>query len=274
MVHRRRETIVSYGILAVFALIAIVPLLGVLSIALAPPGDQNPSFSLPTSFHWENFARAWSIGYFSLFMRSSVIVAFAVVVLVLPLSVAAGYAFGTMSFPGRDVIFYILLSGLVVPFEAAIIPLYYDMRSLQLDDTYYSLVLPQVGLAMSFGTFWMRSFFRSVPRSLLESAWIDGAHSWTVLRSVLLPMARPALLTQAVLAFMWSWNEFLLPLVMVSSNDMQTAPLGLSYFIQARTTDETGLAAAAVLVALPVVVVYLFLQRSFIRGMLSGAIKE
>lgn len=272
--HRRRETIMTYSVLSIFALIAIVPLLGVLSIALQSPDTPSASFSLPTSFHWENFARAWTVGYFGEYMRSSVIVTLCVVTLVLPLTVCGGYAFGTMSFPGRDTILAIVLAGLVVPFEAAIIPLYYDIRSVHLDNTYYALILPQVGLSMSFGTFWMRSFFRSVPRSLLESAWIDGAGSFRVLRLVLLPMARPALLTQTVLTFMWTWNAFLLPLVMVTSNDKQTVPLGIGNFVQEHTTDMTGLAAAAVILELPVVIVYLFLQRSFIHGMLAGAIKE
>ena len=270
----RREHLTTYAILVVFSVLALAPLLNVVSLALKEPGSLNTGFSLPTSFHVENFSRAWTYGYFSQYMRTSAIVTVVVVLAILPLSVCAGYAFGTMSFPGRDLAFYTLLTGLVVPFEAAIIPLFHDLRFFYLDDTLYSLILPQVGGSMAFGAFWMRAFFRSIPRSLLESAWMDGAGGFTTLRLVLLPMARPALLTQAVLAFMWSWNEFLLPLVMVTSQDKQTAPLGIAFFIQGRTTDQSGLAAAAVIVALPVVVVYLLLQRSFIRGMFSGAIKE
>jgi raffinose/stachyose/melibiose transport system permease protein len=129
---------------------------------------------------------------------------------------------------------------------------------------------------VALGTFWMRSFFRSTPRSLVEAARIDGASSWTILTKVLLPQARPALTTLCALVFTYTWNEFLLALVLVSGDETkQTAPLDLSFFAgTAKGNDPTKVAAAAVLVALPVVVAYILLQRHFIRGMLSGAVKE
>lgn len=270
----RREVVVAYLVLTFFSLIALLPLLAVVVLALQPEGTTSVGLRLPSHIDLGNFARAWTIGHLSDYMRSSVIVTVAVVVVVTPLTVAAGYAFGIMSFPGRDALFYTLLLGLVVPFEAAIVPLFQNLRAVGLDNTYYSLILPQIGIYISFGVFWMRAFFRSIPVSLVEAARIDGARSFTILRLVLLPMAKSALLTQALLIFMWSWNEFLLPLVMVSNSDKQTAPLGLTFFIHERTTDQTGLAAAAVLVALPVVIVYILLQRSFMRGMFAGAMKE
>ena len=170
------------------------------------------------------------------------------------LSILAGYAFGMMRFRGAKALFYLFLLGLMVPLEATIVPLYYDLRDLRLTDTYWALILPQVGLSVAFGTFWMRAFFRTVPRSLVEAARIDGASSWTTLWRVLVPAARPAILTMMVLVFMWTWNEFLLALVMVSDENLRTAPLGLAFFQGAHTTDLTLLAAGAVIVAAPVVV--------------------
>ena len=121
----------------------------------------------------------------------------------------------------------------------------------------------------------MRAFFRSSPRSLIEAARIDGATSFGVLRRVLLPQARPALMTLGTLVFVYTWNEFLLALVLIQDPEKQTAPLGLSYFAgAARAGDPTKVAAASVLVAAPILVVYVFLQRHFIRGMLAGAVKE
>jgi raffinose/stachyose/melibiose transport system permease protein len=130
-----------------------------------------------------------------------------------------------------------------------------------------------VGVSTAFGTFWMRAFFRSVPRSLVEAARLDGSSSWGTLWRVVLPLGRPAVLTMTVLIFMWTWNEFLLALVMVSDEGLRTAPLGLAFFQGRNTSDEGLLMAGALIVAAPVVVVYLFLQRHFIRGMLSGAVK-
>jgi raffinose/stachyose/melibiose transport system permease protein len=197
------------------------------------------------------------------------------------LSIGTGYAFGTMRFTGDRIVFPIILLGIIFPYEATVIPLYYDFQDVpllhwHLLNTYWALILPQIGQSVAFGTFWMRAFFRSTPRSLIEAARIDGATSFGVLRRVLLPQAMPAVLTMSVLVFTYTWNEFLLALVLVSGSEShQTAPLGLSFFSgAARAGDPTKVAAAAVLVALPILVVYLFLQRHFVRGMLAGALKE
>ena len=189
------------------------------------------------------------------------------------LSILAGYAFGLMRFRGEQVLFYVILLGLTIPMEAILVPLYYDLRDVGLTDTYWALILPQAALSTAFGTFWMRAFFRSVPRSLIEAARLDGSSSWMTLWRVVLPLARPAVLTMVVLVFMWTWNEFLLALVMVSDESLRTAPLGLAFFQGRNTSDEGLLMAGSLIVAAPVVLVYLFLQRHFIRGMLSGAVK-
>jgi raffinose/stachyose/melibiose transport system permease protein len=178
-----------------------------------------------------------------------------------------------MRFRGSELLFYVFLLGLMIPTEAIIVPLYYDFRDIGLVDTYWALILPQIGTSVAFGTFWMRAYFRSVPRSLVEAARIDGASSWFTLWRVLLPLAKPAVLTMTVLLAMWTWNEFLLALVMVTDEGLRTAPLGLSFFQGRNTSNLTLLAAGAVIVATPVVVLYVFLQRHFIRGMLSGAVK-
>ena len=147
-------------------------------------------------------------------------------------------------------------------------------KDVGLTDSYWALILPQIGLSVPFGTFWMRAFFRSSPNSLVEASLLDGASSFVTLWRVLLPHAWPAITTMIVLVFMWTWNEFLLALVLIQSDSLRTAPLGLALFAGAyRSQDPTLTAAAAVLVMLPVVIVYVFLQRSFIRGMFAGAVK-
>jgi raffinose/stachyose/melibiose transport system permease protein len=254
----RREQVTAHVVLGVFALIALAPVVKIVVTAFGEPGS---------------FGTAWDEGHFGTYLRSRLIVTVSVVVVSGLLSVLAGYAFGLMRFRGEQVLFYVFLLGLMVPLEATIVPLYYDLRDLGLTDTYWALILPQAGVSVAFGTFWMRAFFRSVPRSLVEAARLDGSSSWVILWRVVLPLGRPAVLTMVVLVFMWTWNEFLLALVMVSDESLRTAPLGLAFFQGRNTSDEALLAAGAVIVALPVVVVYLFLQRHFIRGMLSGAVK-
>jgi raffinose/stachyose/melibiose transport system permease protein len=268
----RREQSATYAILGVFALIALLPIVGIVFTALQQQGG-GASFGSFDGLHFSNFKRAWDDGNFGQYLKSSAIVAVSVVGLSSVVSILAGYAFGLMRFRGSQVLFYIFLLGLMVPMEAMIVPLYYDLRDYGLTDTYWALILPQAGTSIAFGTFWMRAFFRSVPRSLVEAARIDGASSWFTLWRVLLPLAKPAVLTMIVLLFMWTWNEFLLALVMVTDEGLRTAPLGLSFFVGRNQADLTLLAAGAVIVALPVVVLYVFLQRHFIRGMVSGAVK-
>jgi raffinose/stachyose/melibiose transport system permease protein len=268
----RREQHLTYLLLGVFGLIALAPIVGIVLTALQERGGASP-FGVPDGFAIENFATAWDEGRFADYLRSSAIVTVAVVVLSTVLSIVAGYAFGMLRFRGSTALFYVMLLGLMVPLEATIVPLYYDLRDLGLTDTYWALILPQVGASIAFGTFWMRAFFRSVPRSLVEAARLDGSSSWTTLWRVVLPLGRPAVLTMVALIFMWTWNEFLLALVMVSDEGLRTAPLGLAFFQGRNTTDYALLSAGSVIVATPVVLLYVFLQRHFIRGMLAGAVK-
>jgi raffinose/stachyose/melibiose transport system permease protein len=268
----RREQYATYLLLGVFSIVALAPIVGILVTAVQAPRGLA-SFGEPDGLHLGNFSRAWEEGHFADYLKSSVIVAVSVVAGSTVLSILAGYAFGMMRFRGEQALFYLLLLGLMVPLEATIVPLYYDLRDLSLTNTYWALILPQIGVSVAFGTFWMRAFFRSVPRSLVEAARLDGSSTWSTLWRVVLPLGRPAVLTMMVLVFMWTWNEFLLALVMVSDEGLRTAPLGLAFFQGRNTTDFALLAAGSVIVATPVVVLYVFLQRHFIRGMLSGAVK-
>jgi len=275
------ERVVTYSVLIAFTLMVLYPMLSIVFLALHEKTDLVTGFAFPTHPDMSSFTAAWTQddgaggpGFARLF-TNSFIVAGAVTVVAAVLSIGTGYAFGTMRFRGDRIIFPIVLLGIIFPYEATVIPLYYDFQRFDLLNTYWALILPQIGQSVSFGTFWMRAFFRSSPRSLIEAARIDGATSLGVLLRVLLPQARPALMTLGTLVFVYTWNEFLLALVLIQDTNMQTAPLGLSYFAgAARAGDPTKVAAAAVLVAGPVLVVYVFLQRHFIRGMLAGAVKE
>ena len=275
MTAGRREQLVSYAVLGVFAVLALYPILSIVLLAFHERSDLVTGFAIPDSLSFDTFQRAWEQGSFGRALLNSLIVAATVAFVTAVLSTLAGYAFGTMRFRGSDLLFYLLLIGLIFPYEATVIPLYYLFKDAGLTDSYWALILPQIGLSIPFGTFWMRAFFRSTPISLVEASRLDGASSFSALWRVLLPQAKPALTTLMVLVFMWTWNEFLLALVMIQSDELRTAPLGLALFAGAtRSQDPTLTAAAAVLVALPIVIVYVFLQRSFIRGMFAGGVKE
>ncbi|GAA0935475.1 carbohydrate ABC transporter permease [Nonomuraea longicatena] len=261
------ERMANYAILLVFAAFALFPIVTILGAALGP-SDSGDTAGLA------NFAQAWEIGRFGSYLRTSVLVSVFVVVGSVVLSVMSGYAFGTMRFRGSSALFYLFLLGIMMPSEAIAVPLYFDLRSLGLTDTFWSIAMPQLALSVAFGTFWMRAYFRASNRAIVEAARIDGASTWRILWQVLVPPARPAIVTLTVLVFMWTWNEFLIPLIMVTKESLRTAPLGLAFFQGQHTAGFTLLAAGAVIVATPVVIFYLFLQRHFIRGLLHGAVRE
>lgn len=271
----RGERTANYAILVAFAAFAIWPVLTVVIAALGPDDAAGGTVGgRVLGLHPENFAAAWEVGRFGSYLRTSLLVSSSVVVVSVVLSILSGYALGAMRFRGSTVMFYVFLVGIMMPSEAVLVPLYYDLRDLGLTDSLWAVVLPQVAQSVAFGTFWMRAWFRSANRSIVEAARLDGASTWRVLWQVLVPLARPAVVTLTVLIFMWTWNEFLIPLVMVVSENLRTAPLGLAFFQGQYTQGFTLLAAGAVIVATPVVVLYLFLQRHFIAGMLEGAVRE
>ena len=263
-----------YLVLTVFMLIVLLPIWGMLMSAFRAESQIASSpFSLPETWTLENFKQAWTVGKFNVFFKNSVIVTTVVVISSVFLSTLSGYAFGQLPMLGKKLLFPLMLIGYMVPFEAVIIPLYNWMNVLGLRNTYWALILPQVGLSVSFGTLWMSSFFENAPKELVDASIIDGCNRWQTLWMVLWPLARPATTTLVVLIFMWTWNEFLLALVMVQTEAMRTLPVGLAFFQGKYTSNLSLMAAGAIIVALPTVIIYILFQRFFIRGMLGGAIK-
>ncbi len=274
LTRRALQTVPLYLLLTIFLLLAIIPFVTIALTALKGRDELvRGAFSLPEVWRWSNYAEAWNQGRFSQYSLSSVIVVVPVVLVSSLLSVMTGYAFGRMRFPFSRILFFVLLLGLMVPLEALIIPLYYNLRWMGLLDTYWALILPQIGLSVSFGTFWMRGFFAQVPQDLVDAATVDGCNSWDALWRVLLPMVQPAMLSMMVLFFIWTWNDFLLALVLVSTENLRTLPLGLAFFQGQRMTNIPLVAAGATMVAIPAIVMYIAFQRQFIRGITGGSVQ-
>ena len=269
-----RRSVPNYVILSVFLLIILIPIIGLVFSAFKTDAEviKGP-LAFPSQLRLDAFKDAWTTGRFNYFFRNSVIVSVVVVVASVFLSTLTGYAFALLPVPGKKLLYPLMLLGYMVPFEAVIIPLYHMMNGVDLIDTYWALILPQVGLSVSFGTLWMTSFFRAAPRELVDAAAIDGCNRWQVLWRILWPLARPAVLTLVVLVFMWTWNEFLLALVLVQKETMRTLPVGLAFFQGRYSADIPLMAAGSLIVAGPILLVYILFQRYFIRGMLGGAVK-
>ncbi len=276
MIVRRSEQTLAYVFLLIGSVIALYPVISIVLLSLKAPGEDISSFSLPQGLYLNNYIEAWNRGAFSQAMVASVTVAAGVVVASVLLAVLAAYGLSHLRQPAVGIISGVLLLGLVMPYEATVISLYEIMRNLGLLNSIPALILPQIAMSMPFAIFWMLVFFRSVPTSLGEAAKVDGASRIQTLLFVLLPLAIPAIGTLAILLFLFTWNEFLLALVLVPDNkSAQTVPLALSFFAGNRRNSQPPVtAASAVLVALPIIVMYIFLQRRMIQGIVTGATKE
>jgi multiple sugar transport system permease protein len=184
----------------------------------------------------------------------------------------AAYAFAKLKFPGRDQIFFIMLLALMVPFQVNLIPMYRIMATLHWTNSYLALIIPN--LTSIFGIFLMRQFLMTIPNELLDAARIDGCSEFGVFRKVVLPLALPGIATLIIFTFMGTWNDFLWPRIVTSSEKLFTLPVGLATLQMKNTSNEAQIMAGTVLTALPMIIVFLFMQRQFIEGMTAGALKE
>ena len=266
-------TTLRYGLLCTLAATVLVPFIGITLASLHPAGSQVGAFALPEQWSWDNFALAWEAGRFDRLMFSSAVIAAFVVPLTVCFATLAGYALSILGVWGGRGISLTFVLGLTLPVELLVIALYFNLREVGLTNSYTGVILAEVALFLPFGVYWMQSHFASVPRELVEAARVDGARDGSVLTRVLLPISWPAITTLAVLVFMWSWNQFLLVLVMMQEPAMRTAPTGLGLFVGQYGTDIPLLSAASLIVIAPIVVVYLIFQRSFVNGLTQGAVK-
>lgn len=230
-----------------------------------------PQF-LPSELHLENYTNAFEAAPFGRYYFNSLFVAITVTVGQLITCSMAAYAFARMKFWGRDVLFYIFLGTMMIPYQVTMIPSFLVLKWLGWIDTYYALIVP--GLASAFGTFLLRQFFMSIPKDLEEAAFLDGASRFKVLRSIILPLARPALATLAIFTFMGVFNDFLWALIVVNSESMNTVQLGLSIFRDRYQTQWDLLMAGSVTATLPVLIVFFLGQNYFIKGIALTGLKE
>lgn len=256
------------------AVITIVPVVWIwmsafkthLEIYLGP-------FSLPETFNYMNIVKAWTIGRFSIYFKNSIIMTLASTLIVVFLSSLAGFALGMFNFYGSRLLFYFMLTGLLLPPQAFIIPLYFKLKALRLLNTYWAYILPSSGINVCFGTFMMRAFFKSLPRELLDSAFVDGCSKFKAFRYVMLPMAKPAMTALFIFQSVWNWIAFFLPFIVIQKDSLRPVTVGLMFF-RGRYSMDYGLVCAGVAVAsLPLIITYLAIHKRFVSGISQGALK-
>lgn len=265
---------VAYLFLVLGVIIALAPFVVTILASLKTTRELVQGiFSLPEEAQWGNYRQAWDEGNFGRLFLNSIIVAVGVVVPSVVCSTMTGYALARFRFRGSNVVYLYLLLGLVVPLQALVVPIYYVLREMGLLDSLVGLILPQIAMSMSFGTLLMRQAFASIPREIMEASIVDGATSWTTLWQVMYPLARPMVGTVALMFFIWTWNEFMLPLVINIDPAYHTVPLGLVVFQGQWTSNIPLIAAGATITFLPLVVMFLIFQRQLIEGLTQGAVK-
>lgn len=268
------KKLLTYAVLILTLLVSIMPLIWMWQAALVPSNKLNVDpFAIPTSVTLDNIKRAWTTGKMNVYMINSILVAIPRVLGVLLLSSLAGYAFGKLKFKGRDKIFSFMMFGMMIPIQAMVIPLYYNLQQMGLINTRLAMVIPYFGLSMPFAVFMMRAFFRDLPDALIESATIDGCNEFTTFLYIMAPLIKPALSALLVFEFMWSWNDMFLPMLVVYNDTSRTLPLGLMFFFGKYTADHSLIAAGVTICTLPIVIVYTLFQKNFIEGVTAGAVK-
>jgi len=273
---RGLKRILMFTLLSILALIFVIPLLWMLSTSLK--ADQQifamPPVWIPETFMWSNYARVFEVMPFWIYLfNSTLITGLTIVGTVLSGSLVA-YAFGCLEWTGRDRLFLLVLATMMLPMQVTMIPLFVLFKDLGWLNTILPLTVPAFFGGGAFTIFLLRQFYMTLPKSLLDAARIDGCSELRIWWSIVMPLARPALASVAILTFMFTWNDFLGPLIYLSEKAQGTLALGLAMMVGQHQTDWALLMAASLLMMLPILLLFFFFQRYFIQGFTMSGIKE
>ena len=273
--QRRLEQTLLFISLLVLSLIWLTPFATVVMSAIRSQGDllSRGVFSWPKAIAWKNFSEALNTGDFSIYFRNSLFLIFIKVPLGIFIAALAAYPLAKMRFRFSGAIFIFFLAGLAVPVQVTLQPLLVMMKQLGIANSIFALIPPYVAFGLPFQIFVLRGFFRLIPSELLEAARLDGASEWTAFLRVMLPLSVPALATLCIIDVLNTWNEFLIALVLISAKESRTVPVGLLQFQGEYSSQYTLLMAGILISIIPVIVIFIFLQRYFVAGLTSGAVK-
>lgn len=274
--RRRLLYAIRYGLLGIAAVILVYPFLYMLSTSFKSRslvlGD--PTQLIPEDATLDNYIRVLGVDHFGQYFLNSAMVAVVSTVLIVALSSMMAYGFTRLRFPGRRILFALIIVGLTIPTMMLIIPQFLLARDLQLLNSLPGLVPFYVGTALAFNTFLLSGFFQTLPRELDEAMIIDGAGAWRRYWSLALPLARPAIATCVIFAFLGTWDEFAWALTVLNDVEVRTLPIAIALF-QGQHSTSWGLVFAASMIAIiPVLIVYIVFQRHFVAGLTSGAVKS
>lgn len=266
-------TILKYVLLVCLTIIALVPFVWMISSSFKTSIDvfSIPMKWIPTELHWENYVQIWERVPLAAYFKNTAILAVIVTFMQILTSSFAAYAFAKMNFRGRDLLFMCYIGTIAVPWQVYMVPQFIMMRSIGLYDTIWALVALQSFSA--FGVFLMRQFYMGIPNDLSEAARIDGLSEYGIWARIILPLAKPAIATLCIFTFVNTWNDYMGPMIYLTTDVKKTIQVGLRRFIQAYSADYNLIMAASLCSLLPVTIVFLFLQRYFIEGIATTGMK-
>ena len=258
---------------ALVALLTIAPLLWMLSVSFMARGEasQFPPPLLPNDPSLDNYRMLFGSFGIGRFLANSLLISTLATGLALLFTIPAGYAFAKLRFKGRDATFRLLVAALVVPGQIGMLPLFLELKAMGLVNSYAGALVPW--LAGIFGIFLVRQYCLSIPDEMLEAARIDGASEGQILRRIVLPILTPIIVTLALFVFLGSWNDFMWPLIILADQDLYTLPVALAAMSRQHVQDNELMMAGAVVTTLPVLILFLALQRFYLSGLLTGSVK-
>jgi ABC-type glycerol-3-phosphate transport system permease component len=269
----RRVLALRLGVAILVVVLLMFPMYWMLRVSVASTNELSslPVALWPKEWIWSNYAEPWSQYPFARWLTNSVVISIVSVALTLVVNLCAGYAFAKLRFPLRNVLFLLILSTLMVPVQVIMVPQFQIVIDLNLLNSSWGVVLPR--LAEAFGLFMARQFFLAVPDELIEAARIDGAGHLRIFRSIVLPMSGPLIASLIIFTFMWRWNEFIWPLIVLTDSNAYTLPVGLQFLISQFSTNFGPLLAMSFLSILPMLVVFAIFQKYFVQGVARTGLK-
>ena len=257
-------------------LLALLALFPVLWVALSSFKPQSELFRFPLTFipkEWtlENYIEAFSQGNFIRYFFNTVFVAVVATTITVLINVMAGYALAKYIFPGRDIIFFVMIATLMIPLQVIMIPIFLQLKQLGMLNSLWGIIIPPA--ATPTGIFLARQYMSSIPNSLIEAARIDGGSEFFIFRKIILPTSKPIIATITIFSFMWRWNDYLWPLIVITDNKLQTMQQALANFVGQLQINWSSLLAMTTISMIPVIIVFIFFQRFFLAGMTAGAVK-
>lgn len=266
-------TVIAVVLLTIYVVLVIYPLVWMVLSSLKTEREFFRNiWGLPAAFQWGNYVKAWNMGISSYFLNS-VFVTLSTIVLCITIAALAAFSLARYKFKGAGIVFVLCMGGMMLSPQVTLIPLYKIIQALGIHDTYFAMILPYAAYRMPITLMLIRSYFLGIPKEIEESATIDGCSSFGILWRIFLPIAKPIIMTCAILVAYYAWNEFLFSMIFIDSRAYKTIPSGLMVFRDALSTDYALLFAGLTISSLPMIVVFLLMQKQFIRGMTAGAVK-